>query len=106
MLIKLGEYCTNVQVGVCLDLGPLQTGLNGQSLLEEVECGTHLPDSSIVTSHIIESHCHAQFVGLAQLLRLLEQIQGTINILFFEIVDGKNIANFAQLFARSRELYR
>ena len=104
VLIELGENCTYVQVGVCLDLGPLQASLDRQCLLQEVEGSTHFANSSIVTSHVIESHRHAELISLAQLLRLLQQVQGAINILFFEIVDGQNIANFAKLLAGSREL--
>ena len=65
MLIQLGKHCTDVEVSICLDLGSLEAGLNGQSSLQEVEGSSHLANASVVTSHVIEGHCLAKLVILA-----------------------------------------
>jgi hypothetical protein len=48
----------------------------------------------------------AQLVVLAQLLRLLEQVQRTIDVFFLQVIDSEYIANLTQLFARPGELLR
>lgn len=58
----------------------------------------------VVASEIVECHCLTEFVVLAKLFRLLEQIKCTIDVFLFEIVDGKDVADLAELFARLGEL--
>ena len=65
MLIQLGKHCTDVEVSICLDLGSLETGLNGQSSLQEVEGSSHLSNASVVACHVIEGHCLTKLIVLA-----------------------------------------
>ena len=99
MLVQLREDRANIQVRISLSLGPLQTALNGKRALQEVERCAHLADSSIVASHVVECHGLTELVGLAQLLTLLEQVESRIDILLLQVVDGEDVANFAQLLA-------
>ena len=80
-------------MSVGLDLWSLQTSFDGQGFLQEVESSAHLADASVVAGHVIKSHGHAKLVGLAELLWLLQQVQSTINILFFQVIDSEYIAN-------------
>ena len=75
MLVELGKDSTYVKVGISLDLRSLYAGLYGQSLLQEIQCGPHLSNPSIVARHVVKCHGHAQLVGLAELLGLLEKIK-------------------------------
>jgi hypothetical protein len=75
MLVELGKDCTYVKVGISLDLRSLYAGLYRQSLLQEIQCGPHLSNPAIVASHVVECHGHAQLVGLAELLGLLEKVK-------------------------------
>jgi hypothetical protein len=59
MLIELRENRTNVQVCVSLNFGSLETGLNRQGFLQEIQSSSHFADSTIIASHIIECHSHA-----------------------------------------------
>ena len=91
-------------MSVRLDLRPLQSRLNRQSSLKEVQSRSHLPDASVVACHVIEGHGLTKLVVLAQLLTLLEQIERAVNVFLFEVVDGQDVADFAELFACAREL--
>ena len=106
VLVKLAEHRTNIQVGVGLDFGPLQFGLNRQGLLQKVEGGAHFADAAVVASHIVEGHGLAEFVVLAEFLRLLQQIKRRVHVLLLQVVNGQNIANLAQLLAGAREFLR
>ena len=75
MLVELGKDSTYVKVSISLDLRSLYAGLYGQSLLQEIQCGPHLSNPAIVASHVVKCHGHAQIVGLAELLGLLEKIK-------------------------------
>ena len=72
VLVQLRENGTDVQVSVCLDLGLLEARFDRESTLEEIQGGPHLPNTSVVASHIVEGHGLAELVVLAQLLRLLQ----------------------------------
>ena len=87
MLVELGQNCTDIKVRIGLDLWSLQTGLNSQGLLQEIECSTHFSYASIIASHIIKGHSHAKFIGLTKLLRLLKQIESAINILLLQVIN-------------------
>lgn len=87
MLVQLREDRANVEMSVGLDLGSLQSCLDGQRLLEKVESRAHLSDPTIIASHIVEGHRHPQLVRLAKLLRLLEEVERTIHILFLQVVN-------------------
>tara|TARA_B110000285_G_C15066482_1_gene585434 strand:- start:751 stop:948 length:198 start_codon:yes stop_codon:yes gene_type:complete len=56
VLVELGEDSTYVKVSISLNLGLLKSGFNSQSTLEEVEGGSHLADSTVVTSHVVVGH--------------------------------------------------
>lgn len=86
-------------MGVSLDLGLLKSRLNSQSPLKEVQGGPHLSDTSVVASHVIESHGLTEFVVLTELFRLLEQVEGRVDIFLFEVVDGQNVTDLTELFA-------
>ena len=63
-------------MSVSLNLGFLESRLDSQSPLKKVQGGAHLSNTSIVASHIVESHGLAEFVVLTELFRLLEQVEG------------------------------
>ena len=75
MLVELGKDSTDVKVGISLDLRSLYAGLYRQSLLQEIQCSPHFSNPAIVASHVVKCHGHAQLVGLAELLGLLEKIK-------------------------------
>lgn len=103
MLVQLRQDGANVQMSVSLDLRSLQSRLDCQGTLEEVECSAHLSYASIVTGHVIECHGLSKLVVFAELLTLLEQVERAIYVFFLEIVDGQDVTDFAELFARARE---
>jgi hypothetical protein len=74
--------------------------------LKEVESSSHFADSSVIASHVVVGHGLAQFVIFTKFFRFLKQVKSTVDIFFFEVVHGENIANFAELFACSAKLYR
>ena len=103
VLVQLGQDGANVQMSVRLDLRSLQSRLDRQSPLKEVQSRSHLANASVVAGHVIEGHGLAEFVVLAQLFALLEQIERAVNILLFEVVDGQNVTDLAKLLASARE---
>ena len=103
VLVKLRENRANVKMSIGLDLRSLQTRLNSECTLQEVQGGAHLSNTSIVASHIVEGHSLAELVVLAELLRLFEQVKSTVNVFFLEVINCKDVANFTQLLARARE---
>ena len=80
---------------VGLHFWSLQLCLNSKCLLQEVEGGPHLSNSAVVASHIVVGHCLAELVVLAELLGLLQQVECRIYIFLLEVVNCKNVANFA-----------
>jgi hypothetical protein len=56
VLVKLREDSADVEMSISLDLGLLESGLNGESTLQEVKSSSHLSNSAVVTSHIVISH--------------------------------------------------
>lgn len=72
MLVELGKDRAYVKVGISLDLRSLYAGLYSQSLLQKIQCSPHLSNPAIVASHVVKCHSHAQLIGLAELLGLLE----------------------------------
>ena len=74
MLVQLRQDGANVQMSVSLDLRSLQSRLDCQGTLEEVECSAHLSYASIVAGHVIECHGLSKLVVFAELLTLLEQV--------------------------------
>ena len=87
-----------------LDLGLLQTRFDSKSTLEEVERCTHLSNTAVVASHVVEGHGLTELVVLAKLLRLFQQIQRTVNVFLLQVVHGKDITNLAELLAGAGEL--
>lgn len=88
MLIELREHCANIQMSVCLGFWSLKPRLDSQSSLQKVESSSHFTNSSIIASHVIKSHCLTKLVVLAELLRFFQEIEGTVDILFFKIIDS------------------
>lgn len=103
VLVQLGQDGANVQMSVRLDLRSLQSRLDCQSPLKEVQCRAHLANASVVAGHVIEGHGLAELVVLAQLFALFEQIERAVNVFLFEVVDGQNVTDLAQLLASARE---
>jgi len=68
-------------------------------LLQKIEGSTHLADTSVVASHVVVGHSLSELIVFAQFLRLLEQVQRTVYVLLLEVVNGKNVADFAELLA-------
>ena len=68
MLVQLRKHCADVKMGICLNLWSLQSCFDGESFLEEVKGSSHLANSTIIASHVVEGHCHAEFVRIAELL--------------------------------------
>jgi hypothetical protein len=62
VLVQLAQYSANVQMRVRLHLRALESRLNSQSLLQEIQRRPHLPNPSIVAGHVVVRHCLAQFV--------------------------------------------
>ena len=106
VLVQLREHRANIQVRISLSLGPLQTTLDRERALQEVERCAHLADSPIVARHVVEGHGLTELVGLAKLLALLEQVERRVDVLLLQVVDGEDVANFAQLLARLRKFFR
>lgn len=104
MLIQLRQHGANVQVGISLSFWSLKSRLNGQGSLQKVEGCSHFADPPVIASHVVESHGLTQFVVFTKFLRLLEQVKGTVDILFLQVVDSQNIADLAELFAGFGEL--
>ena len=93
VLVELTEDRANVEVGVCLDLGSLKSGLDGQRLLQEVQGSAHLADATVVAGHVVESHRHTKLIRVTQLLRLLQQVKSGIDVFFFEVVNSEDVAD-------------
>ena len=89
-----------------MDLRSLQSALNGKSALQEVQRCSHLADSAIVASHVIESHSLSKLIIFAKLFGLLEQIKSRVDVLLLQVVHGKDVADLTQLFAGAGELLR
>lgn len=106
MLVELREHGTDVEMSVCLDFGALQPRLDRQGTLQEVQGGAHLTNAAVVARHVVEGHCLAKLVVLAELLRLFEQVQRAVDVLLLKVVDGEDVANLAKLLASSRKLLR
>ena len=88
---------------VCLDFWSLKTRFDCQGSLKEIQSCPHLSNASVIASHVVEGHCLTEFVVLAQFFRLLEKIKSTVNVLFFQIIDSKDVADFTQLLASASE---
>lgn len=106
VLVQLRQDSANVQVGVSLDLGSLQARLNRERPLEEVQGCAHLSNAAIVASHVVEGHGLSKLVVLAQLLRLLEEVERAVDVLLLQVVDCEDVTDFAQLLAGACELTR
>ena len=66
VFVQLREYGTNVQMSVSLDLWALQSRLNRQCPLQEVQGSSHLANTAVVARHVVEGHGLAQFVVLTK----------------------------------------
>ena len=66
VLVQLRKHGANIEMSVGLGLGALQTRLNSQCTLQEVECRAHLSDSSIIACHVVECHRLSQLIRLTQ----------------------------------------
>lgn len=104
VLVELGEDGTNIQMRIRLRFGSLESAFDGEGSLQKVKGSSHFTDSSVVAGHVVEGHGLAELVVLAELFGLLEQVQGTVDVLLLQVVDCQNIADLAQLFAGSSEL--
>lgn len=62
VLVELGEYGADIEVGIRLDFWTLQARLNSERALQEVEGGAHFTNAAIVARHVIEGH------GLTELI--------------------------------------
>lgn len=76
VLVELRENSADVQVGVGLDLGFLESRLDSERPLKEVQGRAHLSNTSVVASHVVESHGLAEFVVLTEFFGLFEQVEG------------------------------
>jgi len=63
--------------------------------LKEVESRLHFTNSSVVTGHIVEGHGLSELIVLAEFLRLLEEVKSTVDILFFKIINSKDVTDLA-----------
>ena len=106
VLVELGEHGADIKVGIGLSFRSLQSTLDRQCPLQEVEGGPHFTDSPVVAGHVVEGHCLTELVVLAELLGLLEEVECAVDVLFLEVVYGEDVADFAQLFAALGELFR
>ena len=82
-------------MSVCLDLWLLKSGLNSQSSLEEIESSFHFVDAAVVAGHVVVGHGLTKLVILYKLLGLLQEVQGTVDVLLLEVVDSENVTDFA-----------
>ena len=103
MLVKLRENRTDVQMSVSLDLWALEPRFNSKSSLQEVKSSAHFANSTIVACHVVESHSLAKLVVFTKLFRLLQQVQSAVDVLLLEIIDGKDVTDFAELLASTSE---
>ena len=103
MLVKLRENRTDVKMSVSLDFRALEPRFNSKSSLQEVESRAHFADSTIVAGHVVEGHGLTKLVVFTELFRLLQQVQSAIDVLFLEVVDGKDVTDFAELLAGACE---
>ena len=62
VLIQLTQDGADVQMSVGLGFWSLQSRLDGQSSLQEVERSPHLANPPVVAGHVVEGH------GLAELV--------------------------------------
>ena len=106
MLVELRENSADVQMSVGLDFGTLEPRFNGEGPLQEVESCAHFTDPAIIAGHIVKSHGLAKFVVFTELFRLFQQVQGTVDILFLEIVDCEDVTDLAELLASACEFTR
>lgn len=93
-------------MGIRLNLGSLQLSLDCERLLQEVECRAHLADPAVVASHVVVGHGLAELVVLAELLTLAQKVERRVDVLLLQVVDSKDVTNFAQLLAAAREFLR
>jgi hypothetical protein len=91
-------------MGVCLSFWSLQSRLYSESPLQEVQGSSHLTNSAVIAGHVVECHCLTKFIIFAEFFALLEQVKGTVDVLFLQIVDGKDVTYLTELLARPSEL--
>lgn len=91
---------------ISLGFRSLKSAFDCQSALQEIEGGPHFTDSPVVAGHVVESHGLTELIVLAELLGLLEEVQGAVNVLLLKVIYCKDVADFAQLFAALGELFR
>ena len=65
--------------------------------MQKIQGRSHFADAPVVASHVVERHGLTELVVFAKDLRLLQEVESTIDILLFEVVDCEDIADFAQL---------
>ena len=99
MLVKLRENRTDVQMSVSLDLRALEPRFNSKSSLQEVKSSAHFANSTIVAGHVVEGHSLTKLVVFTELFRLLQQVQSAIDVFLLEVVDSKDVTDFAELLA-------
>ena len=90
-------------MSVSLNFGALEPRFNCEGPLQEVESCAHFADSTIVAGHVVEGHGLTKFVVFAELFRLLQQVQSAVDVLLLEVVDGKDVTDFAELLASACE---
>ena len=93
-------------MSVSLDFWALEPRFNRKSTLQEVESCAHFANSTIVASHVVEGHSLTKLIVFAELFRLLQQVQSTVDVLLLEVVDGKDVTDFAELLASACEFTR
>lgn len=91
-------------MGISLSFWSLKSRLNGQGSLQKVEGRSHFANPPVVASHVVKGHGLTQFVVFTKFFRLLKQVKGTVDILFFQVIDSQNIADLAELLAGFGEL--
>ena len=90
-------------MSVSLNFWALEPRFNRKSSLQEVESSAHFADSTIVAGHVVEGHGLTKLVIFTELFRLLQQVQSAVDVLLLEIVDGKDVTDFAELLASASE---
>ena len=106
MLVELRKHGANVEMRIGLCFWPLQAALNGQSSLQKIESSAHFADASVVASHVVECHGLAELIVFAEFFGLLEQVEGAVDVLLFQIINSEDVADLAKLFAALRKLLR
>jgi len=56
VLVELREDSADVEMSISLNLWLLETGLDSECALKEVESGSHLSNSSVIASHVVVCH--------------------------------------------------